>query len=147
MISVKEALELVMETAIPLGVETVSVHDAIGRTLAEDVYADRSMPPFDRVTMDGICIDVLCSVGKMKVNVSSNPKVAVISSGDELVEIDQKPKEYQIRKSNVYMLQSRLQELGVSADTFHFADDTDSIYDEMKSLLDRYHVLLMKCLL
>ena len=242
MISVKEALELVMETAIPLGVETVSVHDAIGRTLAEDVYADRSMPPFDRVTMDGICIDydayksgqrffkiesiaaagsprhtlydknncieimtgaplaigadtviryedlektldgfeikaeiirgknvhqkgsdhtkgkvllrngnrikaidinVLCSVGKMKVNVSSNPKVAVISSGDELVEIDQKPKEYQIRKSNVYMLQSRLQELGVSADTFHFADDTDSIYDEMKSLLDRYHVLLM----
>jgi molybdopterin molybdotransferase len=30
--------------------------DCIGRTLAEDVHAERDQPPFDRVTMDGIAI-------------------------------------------------------------------------------------------
>lgn len=30
--------------------------DCIGRALAEDIYAERDQPPFDRVTMDGIAI-------------------------------------------------------------------------------------------
>ena len=30
--------------------------DCIGRTLAEDIHAERDQPPFDRVTMDGIAI-------------------------------------------------------------------------------------------
>jgi len=30
--------------------------DCLGRTLAEDVHAERDQPPFDRVTMDGIAI-------------------------------------------------------------------------------------------
>ena len=242
MISVEDALAKVIGTADIIGVESISIHLAIGRTLAEDIYADRAMPPFDRVTMDGICIaydsyesgqrifpvesiaaagsptvtlndsskcveimtgaplaigtdtviryedlkelngefeivesilrgknvhakgsdhskgtvllqknnkikaidiNVLASVGRSKVDVYRNPKVAVISSGDELVDIDQTPADYQIRKSNVYMLQSRLKELGVESKSYHFKDDSDSIYRDMKSILDTYDVLLM----
>ena len=39
-----------------LPVETVSLLDAHGRFLREDIIADRPLPPFDRVMMDGIAI-------------------------------------------------------------------------------------------
>jgi len=37
--------------------ETRSLEQCIGRTLREDIYAERDNPPFDRVCMDGIAID------------------------------------------------------------------------------------------
>ena len=37
MISVKEALARVISTAQVIGVESISIHNAIGRTLAEDI--------------------------------------------------------------------------------------------------------------
>src|SRR5262245_696342 len=36
--------------------ETVSLDEALGRALAEDVRADRDQPPFDRVTRDGFAV-------------------------------------------------------------------------------------------
>ena len=56
MISVDEALKLVLGTARNPGYEEVELSDSIGRLLAEDIYSDRPIPPFDRVTMDGIAI-------------------------------------------------------------------------------------------
>ena len=56
MISVSEAFNLVLSTAISYGSEIVSLESAIGRVLSEDIIADRPFPPFDRVTMDGIAI-------------------------------------------------------------------------------------------
>lgn len=38
------------------GAETVGLDDATGRVLAEPIRADRDLPPFDRVMMDGIAI-------------------------------------------------------------------------------------------
>ncbi|MFZ1101015.1 MAG: molybdopterin molybdotransferase MoeA [Steroidobacteraceae bacterium] len=40
----------------PLPVETAPLEQCIGRTLREDIYAERDNPPFDRVCMDGIAI-------------------------------------------------------------------------------------------
>ena len=57
MISVEKAITIVIENAINPGVEEVFFQDALGRILAEDVYADRPFPPFDRVCMDGIAIN------------------------------------------------------------------------------------------
>ena len=42
-----------MDTARPLGNETVDLRRALGRILAEDVYSDLDMPPFDKSAMDG----------------------------------------------------------------------------------------------
>jgi molybdopterin molybdotransferase len=53
MIELKEALQIVLDSAKPLGIERVELSDALGRILAEDVEADMDMPPFDKATVDG----------------------------------------------------------------------------------------------
>ena len=56
MISVSEAYDIVLSNALDLGVESIALEDSVGRVLAEELFADRPMPPFDRVCMDGIAI-------------------------------------------------------------------------------------------
>ncbi|MCI0487552.1 MAG: molybdopterin molybdotransferase MoeA [Blastocatellia bacterium] len=53
MISVDQALAIVLSPIVPLGAETVAIESALGRVLAEDVLADIDLPPFDRARMDG----------------------------------------------------------------------------------------------
>jgi molybdopterin molybdotransferase len=53
MIQLEKALALAERYPIRTGTETISLEDALGRVLAEDVYADRDAPPFPRATMDG----------------------------------------------------------------------------------------------
>ena len=55
-LSVPDADRLLRDHARRLGAETVALDDAAGRTLRADVHADRDLPPFDRVTMDGIAV-------------------------------------------------------------------------------------------
>jgi molybdopterin molybdotransferase len=40
----------------PLPAEALPLEQCVGRTLREDIYAERDNPPFDRVCMDGIAI-------------------------------------------------------------------------------------------
>lgn len=53
MIELKEALQIVLDSARPLGCERVDLADALGRILAEDVASDTDMPPFDKALVDG----------------------------------------------------------------------------------------------
>lgn len=41
---------------VPPGVEVVSIGDALGRVLAEDVYSPSDVPPFDRSEVDGYAV-------------------------------------------------------------------------------------------
>lgn len=52
------ALELVLAGAAPLEPGELSVLEAVGAVLAEDVLADRDYPPFDRSMMDGYAVRV-----------------------------------------------------------------------------------------
>jgi molybdenum cofactor synthesis domain-containing protein len=56
MIPVSEAIGVVIEKAEPLASERVPLDEAQGRVLAEDVYADTDLPPFDRAQMDGYAV-------------------------------------------------------------------------------------------
>ena len=56
MITVEEALRIVVEKTEPLGVERVALEEAAGRVLAEPVVADTDLPPFDRAQMDGYAV-------------------------------------------------------------------------------------------
>lgn len=58
MISPKEALELVLANVEPMPVGDISVSDALGLVLAEDVLADRDCPAFPRAMMDGYAVPV-----------------------------------------------------------------------------------------
>lgn len=56
MLSVEDALQIILDqTPILPGVE-VSLWEAAGRTLAQSVVADEDIPPFDRSTMDGYAL-------------------------------------------------------------------------------------------
>jgi molybdopterin molybdotransferase len=50
------AREAIDARLAPLPAESRSLDDCLGRTLREDIYAERDNPPFDRVCMDGIAI-------------------------------------------------------------------------------------------
>ncbi len=51
-----EALRIVLDSASPLGLEKVSILDALGRVLGEDVIAERHNPPWDNSAMDGFAV-------------------------------------------------------------------------------------------
>ena len=87
-------------------------------------------------------VALLASVGKKTISVSMFPKIAIISSGDELVPVDLTPLPYQIRRSNSYALQAALLELGCSADQFHIPDQPEILEAEVKKILSHYEVLI-----
>jgi molybdopterin molybdotransferase len=56
MIAVADAIRIIQEQTRKLPVEPVSLDQAHGRILAEDIIADTDLPPFDRSQMDGYAI-------------------------------------------------------------------------------------------
>ena len=56
MITVAEAIEQILQTIKPLGLERINLLDALGRVLGEDVTAGRNIPPKDNSAMDGYAL-------------------------------------------------------------------------------------------
>jgi molybdopterin molybdotransferase len=55
-ITVEEALDKILFRIQPLGYEKVSILEALGRVCAEDILANRDIPPFDNSAMDGYAV-------------------------------------------------------------------------------------------
>ena len=242
MISVENALAIILENTQDFGVEKVSFLNSLGRVLKEDILADRDFPPFNRVAMDGICIDkslfdkgqrsftieniqpagseqltlqnpencievmtgavlpkntnaviryedvtsengiatinidalkdyqnihpkgkdqqendvliekntvissseigVIATVGKAEVKVAKQPRVLIISTGDELVGVNETPKAHQIRRSNVFTLVSLLEDLNIPSETKHLTDNKEALTKKIASYLEEFDVLL-----
>ena len=87
-------------------------------------------------------IGVLATVGKRLVKVAKQPKVLIVSTGDELVEVGQTPLAHQIRKSNVHTLEALLKRFHISSETAHLADHKEAITSKIASYLNTYDVLL-----
>jgi molybdopterin molybdotransferase len=64
------------------------------------------------VRLDFAAIAVAASVGRSRLLVYSKPKVAILSTGDEIVDIDVPPAPTQIRNSNSYSLAAQVQAAG-----------------------------------
>ena len=243
LISVNEALKIVLNHTTDFGVETVNFMNAFNRVLKEPITADRDFPPFDRVSMDGVAVDIevfnkgqrefniegvqaagseqltlknpsncievmtgavmpknadavikyeltetiakhiflksdalkqgdnvhkqgsdcakgtlllepniligaaeigiLASVGKNRVRVAKQPKICVISTGDELVEVSQTPLPHQIRRSNVFTLEALLKRLNLKSTSFHIKDNKAVLKQNIEDLLNHYDVLLL----
>lgn len=223
MITVDEAIGIVLERVELLGSETIPLEDASGRILDEPVVADIALPPFDRARMDGYAVRssdvahapatlrvigeiaagaifdgelspgeaikiftgapvprgadavqkvevtesdgnsviiketvkpgqfitprasevaegetvaergceigpaemaVLASFGYSQVRVGSRPRVAVISTGSELIGVSEKPMGAQIRNSNSYTIASYARRAGASVDLLGTIEDT-----------------------
>jgi molybdopterin molybdotransferase len=242
MVSVAEADQIIQSITCTLPVLTIPTEETGNHILAEPVYADRDLPPYDRVTMDGIAINshaiqpdasfliegtqaagmprktltstnhcikvmtgavlpegadtvvpvellvtednqvritqptitaganihrqgtdaqagacllhpgtrltpaevaILASVGKRYTTVYTFPKTAVISTGDELVGIDEIPEPHQIRQSNTHALQAAMRTMGWMSDRFHFRDEKLKIQQGITKILDEYDILIV----
>lgn len=86
---------------------------------------------------------VAATVGAATIAVTRRPRVAVVSTGDELVPITQQPEPHQIRRSNVLMLQAAAQQAGADAAAFHFDDDPAALRLGLPALLDNYDAVLL----
>jgi molybdopterin molybdotransferase len=73
--------------------------------------------------LDHRLIAIAASVGKGRVEVFRRPRVAVLSTGDEVVEIDAMPGPAQIRNSNSYSLAAQVEEAGGEAVRLAIAPD------------------------
>ncbi|HLN21392.1 MAG TPA: gephyrin-like molybdotransferase Glp [Bacteroidales bacterium] len=239
MIPFDEALGIVMDSAFLTGCETIPFADAVGRFLAEDIFSDTDMPPFNRSAVDGFAcrkqdlkneleiievipagkdpskkpgknecsrimtgaivpegcdfvfmiedseetgsnrvrytgkgmktnislmgedlkkgdvvlrkgkritpadIAVIASVGHVNVNVGKKPSVGVISTGDELVEPENKPLISQIRNSNSYQLLAQLNSAGAAARYYGIAPDDERAAVIIKKALAENNILLL----
>jgi len=69
-LTVDEALERILARVAPLPPREVPLLDALGRTLAQDVVADRDVPPFRNSAMDGYAVrgaDVASAPARLRV--------------------------------------------------------------------------------
>ncbi|MGL6127302.1 molybdopterin molybdotransferase MoeA [Chryseobacterium artocarpi] len=84
MITVQQAEEIILSQAQDFGKEEISYNHALGRILAENLTADRDLPPFDRPTVDGIAI----RYDAYEKGIRSFTVKAIQSAGESSISID-----------------------------------------------------------
>jgi molybdopterin molybdotransferase len=83
-------------------------------------------------------IAVMATFGYREVNAYRKPTVAIVATGDELVELDQTPRSDQIRNSNAYCLAGQLRYMDIEADYLGIAkDDKEELRQKMLLGLER----------
>ena len=94
-------------------------------------------------TISAAEIGVLAAVGKAYVWVRTLPKVAIVSTGNELVEVNQNPLPHQIRKSNIHTLYAALSQEGIVPTKLHLPDEKDSIKNALGNTLKMNNAVLL----
>jgi len=67
LISIEEALRLVLDRVEPLPAESVDIEAAVGRVLAEDAASSVDLPPFASSAMDGFALRSVDTPGRLPV--------------------------------------------------------------------------------
>lgn len=88
-------------------------------------------------------IAVAAAVGKTHLTVSKAPSFGIISTGDELVDVQATPEPYQIRKSNIYALQAALQQMDMPSVLYHFEDTQEALREGLSKALEQHQVLIL----
>ena len=88
-------------------------------------------------------IGVAATIGKAQIRVASLPKVVIISTGDELVPVDQVPLPHQIRSSNVHTITSALGKWKIKVDHLHLIDDLEKTKSKLAECLEEYDVVIL----
>jgi molybdopterin molybdotransferase len=89
-------------------------------------------------------VAVLAANGRTQASVSRAPRIAVISTGDELVEPGQPRAEWQIHRSNAYGVMAALQRRGFAQPTLdHLPDDPAVLRTRLAAHLQSHDVLIL----
>lgn len=145
-----EAVEIMTGAPGPEGADCVVMVEYTSRE-GGDVVIEQSLPPGRNFVAQGSesaaggtvlgsgsrleypQIALLASVGKSTVSVFRQPRVAILSTGDEVVDIEEPPESYQIRNSNAYSLAAQVWRRGGIPEILPIAPDR---LDETRRLVE-----------
>jgi len=158
----KVALEVMTGAILPKGLDTIVRYEDVEKNDGSAVIgADISIKEGQHVHTKGndrksgdlligpgrrisiAELGVAATVGKTHLRVQRQPKLAVISTGDELVEVTQNPMPHQIRSSNTYAIAGMLQGRGLDVQRFHFPDDPAHLREGLGGCLNDFDVVLL----
>lgn len=88
-------------------------------------------------------IGVLATVGSAEISVVDRLPIAIISTGDELVDVEQSPLPHQIRRSNVISIAAELRKLGYVSTDFHLKDQKEELTRRISEILETFPVLIL----
>ncbi len=89
-------------------------------------------------------IGILASEGISQVSVEYSPKIAIISTGSELIELNEIPLSHQIHISNNYALSAELSSFGFNnISQFHIADNKELLYSRLKDIVSTNDIVLL----
>ena len=155
-----ECIEIMTGAALPASTDTVIPYEQISiengvAILATSTtkkgqnihYKGRDRKENDIVTnantlIDASVINIAATVGKATLLVKTQPRILIVSTGDELVEVDETPDPYQLRRSNSFTIQAVLQQYALYADMLHLPDEPFTIENEIAEALNDYDVLI-----
>ena len=136
-----QAVEIMTGAPVPAGADAVvmveDAHAGNGR-----VRIDRGAQPAQAINprgceaaageivlragtrLDYTGIAMLAAFGRSRVAVFRRPTVAIVATGDEIVEVEETPAEFQIRNSNAHSLAAQVARAGGTAAILPLARDT-----------------------
>jgi molybdopterin molybdotransferase len=149
-----EAVEIMTGAPLPTGADAVIMIEHIERAgdsisttravtsgdfiaaLGSDCSAGARVLPAGR-RLDYASVAVLATVGSTRIFVFEQPKVAIISTGDEIVAPEERPADHQMRNSNAYSLAAQVAHAGGRPSIAPIArDDYDATRTILESSLD-----------
>jgi molybdopterin molybdotransferase len=87
---------------------------------------------------------LLAAIGEVKVNVYKKPMVAVISTGDEVVSVEDTPGPAEIRDINSFTLSSQVRQVGGIPVLYGIVDDDyDALYEKCALALEQTDMVLI----
>jgi len=109
----------------------------------EDARAGAELLPAGR-RLRAQDVGLLAAAGATEVRVHARPRVAIVSTGDELVDVDEPIAEYQIRSSNDRAVEASLLRARLARVTRgRLRDDAATMRAELATLLERADVLVL----
>lgn len=86
---------------------------------------------------------IAASVGRPTLEVLLPPKAAIITTGDELVGIEESPLDHQIRRSSNYGVQDLLKQWNIDAKQHHLVDNKELMVRELSSIIATVDLLVL----
>ena len=161
--SPEACIEVMTGTSLPAGCDTVVPIERVrmvdGRATIEDTYKAEAWMHVHRRASDahagklllaegmrlgGPELAIAASAGVAALKVTRLPRIAVISTGDELVEPGEPVLDHQVRRSNSYGLGAALRLAGFAPATdLHLPDQRPLLVERLAREIERHDVLVL----
>jgi molybdopterin molybdotransferase len=157
----QQAFEVMTGAMLPLGADTViryedvAINNGKATIKIDDIRQGQHVHKQGTdARKDGILLEpgvvispaeiaLMASVGKGVIDVYNFPRAAIISSGNELVSIEQTPAPFEIRRSNTHALEAAMRLIGWSGYQYHLRDDKESIVSSLLDVLSKHDVIII----